>query len=67
MCDCKEHQEHIEQLRCAVKIARSSMNRRWKKLSQSKQRTAKFRAAYTEALNVFRAAKTELKRCGESV
>jgi hypothetical protein len=20
-CDCKEHQEHIEQLRCAVKIA----------------------------------------------
>jgi hypothetical protein len=60
-CDCKEHQEHIEQLRCAVKIAEYSKSMRrevWLKLQAV---TNEARASYCEAHDLWKTAERELE------
>jgi hypothetical protein len=60
-CDCKEHQEHIEQLRCAVKIAEYSKSMRretWRKMQHLADDA---RLAYCEAHDLWKTAERELE------
>jgi hypothetical protein len=60
-CDCKEHQEHIEQLRCAVKIAFAASETKWTAYARFRDSADEALLAYQEAHDLWQTALRELE------